>query len=239
MPLHLAHHKSYHPYNHANKVRVQRDETNAAHQQAQQRTTSFAIQDHARLEALRSGRKDAQSDPTANHRQLSLASEPVEAPYKHAQGSLRNLQESKSGHSLVQSRDELHPWYSSPNLRNGADSRKPDEQRLKDAYKDSTRKSADDPLKAMQSYLAQRKASKQSTVTARPSSQFPSDRYEPDALREAQSSRKSRQDDRRSHRHPTRTSQHNDQARTDRSAHRRSKHDDRLERQWSGSHRRS
>lgn len=189
MPLHLSQHKSYHPYNRANKERVQRDQLLATHQEERHREVSFEHRDQARLEALRSGRSCSNNSPRTSYEPLNRAhSAPATQPSAHPK-----LQ---TGHPLLRPEDERQPWYTSPHLRNGADSRKTDEQRLEDAYKDSTTKSAHDPLKAMQSFLAKRKAAKNVPPSFPSSSKFlpegPSDLYEPEAVRAAKSRRQAR-----------------------------------------------
>ena len=192
MPLHLSQHKSYHPYNQANKQRVQRDQAQAAQQEAQQQQAVFARCDQARLDALRAGRKSIDIGPLS-------AEKPPLRPTAQSHGQSSNSK-AQSGHSLIRPEDELSPWYTTPHLRNGAESRKTADQRLEDAYKDSSTKSSNDPLKAMQSYLAQRKAAKDlprpTSLSSLPSSSSThtseplSDLYEPDAVRAALSLRR-------------------------------------------------
>ncbi|SNX84940.1 uncharacterized protein MEPE_03649 [Melanopsichium pennsylvanicum] len=192
MPLHLAHHKSYHPYNQVNKDRVRRDQAIAAHQDEQQRHSSFAQTDKARLDALHSSRKTPHLDSPASVASDQLPSATTEHPHPpHAHSS------ASFGYSLLRPQDELNPWYTDPHLRNGREIRKTEDQRLEDAYKDSTVKSSNDPLKAMQSFLSQRKAARRrypSNISS--SSQLPapipSARYAPEAVQAARSLRRKR-----------------------------------------------
>lgn len=187
MPLHLSQHKSYHPYNRGNQERVLRDQALAAQQKEQQRQSAFVQRDQARLEALRTGRQDLEtSRATRQHLR------PTPAPSDHQRG-LNSHSRPQSGHALLRPEDELVPWYTTSQLRNGAEARKSDDQRLEDAYKDSTTKSSNDPLKAMQTFLAQRKAAKD--LPQRDDSRTlignnVSDHYEPEAVRSAQSRRR-------------------------------------------------
>ena len=184
MPLHLSQHKSYHPYNQVNRERVQRDEARAAEQEAKQRQTSFAHRDQARLEALRSARNNPGISPR-------IIEEPTPSSGSSQVSDRSERKPSRTGHSLIRPDDELKPWYTSPHLRNGADTRKTDDQRLEDAYKDSTVKSSNDPLKAMESFLAQRKAAKHIVQPSGSSqSHYHSERYEPEAVQAARSSRR-------------------------------------------------
>lgn len=202
MPLHLSQHKSYHPYRQDNRERVSRDEARAAQKEEQRRQASFAHRDQARLEALRSGRKHVWSTQgTTEDSQSASASNQTH----------RTRLDSKpqSGHSLLRPEAELTPWYTTSQLRNGAEARKTDDQRLEDAYKDSAIKSSNDPLKAMQAYLAQRKAAKDLPARSPSPSGLDSDNtydlYEPDAVRAAKHRRRQHSDRRSS---PSRSSHH-------------------------------
>lgn len=195
MPLHLSQHKSYHPYNQDNRERVRRDQAQAAQHDEERRQTSFAHRDHARLEALRAARNGSRADSSRG-----------EAPQASSSSSridrLKSSREQPKGHALLRPADELTPWYTTSQLRNGADTRKTEDQRLEDAYKQSSTKSSNDPLKAMQTFLAQRKAAKDQPRPP-PSSgsvaDIVSDLYEPDAVRAARSSRRRHSDHRGSH----------------------------------------
>ncbi|GAC99061.1 hypothetical protein PHSY_006658 [Pseudozyma hubeiensis SY62] len=191
MPLHLSQHKSYHPYNRDNQHRVFQDEQQEAQRQEHQRQASFARRDEARLEALRSGRKAPSSTPATTQEPRPRPS-PSPSPARASSSTSRP----SSGHSLLRPEDELTPWYTTSKLRNGKDARKSEDQRLEDAYKDSSIKSSNDPLKAMQAFLAQRKAAKilpttRSSPIATPSDEA-SDLYEPDAVRAARKRRSRR-----------------------------------------------
>lgn len=186
MPLHLSQHKSYHPYNQANRERVQRDQARTAQQEAEERQTSFARKDEARIEALRSSRNGVESTSTA-----SSPSHPPTTTFKQRSGA-GDRPTAAPGHSLLRPDDELKPWYTSPHLRNRAEARKTEDQRLQDAYNDSTVKSSHDPLKAMESFLARRKAAKHlptSSASSSPHSRLAPDQYEPEAVRAAQARR--------------------------------------------------
>lgn len=185
MPLHLSQHKSYHPYNRVNQERVARDEALAAQQEEQQHQAAFAHRDQARLEALRARRYPGSSTSTSQQVELTSAS--------HTQTTSHS--KPQSGHALLRPEDELVPWYTTKQLRNGAEARKSDDQRLEDAYRDSTSKSSNDPLKAMQAFLAQRKAAKDLPQSASSSSnglEDFGDQYEPEAVRAAKSRRRHR-----------------------------------------------
>lgn len=224
MPLHLAQHKSYHPYNQQNRERVRRDQAQAAQQEEQRRQTSFADRDQARIAALRAGRNGPQT-----------SSSPHEAarvpPSTSRTATTKTTKDTSQGHALLRPEDELTPWYTTSQLRNGADARKTDDQRLEDAYKETSIKSSNDPLKAMQTYLAQRKA-----VKTLPPAQAPSpssrhiadnlsDRYEPEALKAAHSSRRRSSGDR--HRSSTRSRSNKNQDDVDRERRYRCRHDTR------------
>lgn len=202
MPLHLSQHKSYHPYNQANKERVRRDQALEAHQEQNQRERAFSHRDQARLEALRSRRNSSQIGPAP-----APAAEPSATPTSTQTSHSRPHPRAREGHSLLRPQDELKPWYTDPHLRNGAQNRKTDDQLLEDAYKDSTLKSSNDPLKAMQTFLAQRKAAKHlsrpefSSSTGR-NLEHQSDLYEPDAVRAAKALRSGSSHRRHSATHP-------------------------------------
>lgn len=143
--------------------------------------------DRERLQAPRSDRKSLALDPTTHSTCESVAAAaPVASPSKPSSG----------GDRLLRPEDELNPWYTTPHLRNGAESRKTEDQRVEDAYKDSSLKSSHDPLKTMAIFLARRKASRNlSTSRSDPkaiahSATAPSDLYEPDALRATKFHRK-------------------------------------------------
>lgn len=60
MPLHLQHHKSYHPYNKANIEKVRRDEEIARLAEEGKEEQSLLAESEARLEALKKKQKDRQ-----------------------------------------------------------------------------------------------------------------------------------------------------------------------------------
>lgn len=187
MPLHLSQHKSYHPYKRVNREKVRIDELQAADRQHRDRQASLAHRDHARLEALRSRRIHSSASVEA-----AQDFQPADSPSQIQ--SSRSHSKPRSGHALLRPEDELTPWYTTSQLRNGAEAGKTEDQRLKDTYKDLSSKSSNDPLKAMQAFLAQRKAAKQLPSSSPSSSHFDShaasDLYEPDAVRAAQSRRR-------------------------------------------------
>ena len=59
MPLHLQHHKSYHPYNRENIERVRRDEELAKAQEQEAEQQSLVADSEARIELLRQKRAEA------------------------------------------------------------------------------------------------------------------------------------------------------------------------------------
>lgn len=67
MPLHLQHHKSYHPYNKDNIEKVRRDEEEAQKLEQDREEYRLATQSEARLEQLRQQRK-RKTDPQQHNR---------------------------------------------------------------------------------------------------------------------------------------------------------------------------
>lgn len=150
MPLHLAQHKSYHPYSQVNRERVRRDEAIAALEEKKAQTQSFTPEDQEHLSSLR--------DPSIGKNQ------------PHAS------RVDYSSFALIRPSDELKPWYANSDLKNGAERQRSSDQLLEAVYKDGTLKSSHDPLKAMESFLAQRKLARQQklpSVTAVASNHVP------------------------------------------------------------------
>lgn len=195
MPLHLAQHKSYHPYKQANKDKVRKDQALAAEQEQEERRTSFARRDEARLEALRSGRSGSSSSNQRIKDRLECL--PPHQSHREQTSPHSKRRKPHSGHSLLRPEDELKPWYTTIQLRNGSESRKSEDQRLEEAYKDSTVKSSNDPLKAMESFLAKRKAAQQVHTSLSPylHTEDHSNQYEPEAVKAAKSHRRRQRPD--------------------------------------------
>lgn len=257
MPLHLAHHKSYHPYNRENIERVQRDEAIAALEEAQAHSSAFSTRDQARLDLLRrqaltqargASDKESKSRLKAAEREVLQGKKGALERFDEKQRSKRGLEQpSPASHSagvdstghinfwadqaprsehqrpgqqdtnkqqqqqrkqrepelpftLSRPAKELQPWYTDAQLQNGQDRKKSEEQKLEDAYKDSTIKSSNDPLKAMEFFLAKRKdALKQKAAsTPQPRSirgfdddfnEEYSNMFDPDAVRAARARR--------------------------------------------------
>lgn len=189
MPLHLSQHKSYHPYNRANQERVLRDEALAAEREEQLRQAASCHRDQARLEALRAGRRHSKAGQSTRNQSVNTSTPSTQERRTNSHSK------PQSGHALLRPQDELVPWYTTKQLRNGAEARKSEDQRLEDAYKDSTTKSSSDPLKAMHAFLARRKAAKDlphSASSSRLLADNVVDQYEPEAVRAAKSRRRQR-----------------------------------------------
>ncbi|PWN52977.1 hypothetical protein IE53DRAFT_366747 [Violaceomyces palustris] len=225
MPLHLAHHKSYHPYNRANVEKVRRDEEIARLEQEAKEQKGLVAESEAKLRLLKqkaSREKNGastSSNPNANARLRAAEAEILDGKkgalekfdrsqhdrdFGHGSPSSSRLDiydskghinfwathEKRDGKSalthggrgttggnaeLIAERkaqaekfeqsvtlclgkpaSELHPWYSSPDLKSGQERKKTEEQKLEEAYKDSAVKSSNDPLRVMASFLAKR-----------------------------------------------------------------------------------
>lgn len=74
MPLHLQHHKSYHPYNKDNVERVRRDEEAARLEEEAQDERRQLVDSEARLDLLRAQRK-RKSDVSREERRIDVAEE--------------------------------------------------------------------------------------------------------------------------------------------------------------------
>lgn len=173
MPLHLAHTKSYHPYNRENIERVRRDEE-AARQDQQARDDGVRTADaDARVEELRRRRRQNESHHGASDERAVASSSTNHGANQEAEGSRSSQagperqrraraaaaeQDDQMGVYLDTLHKEGPAWYGDPDLKGPEDRRKTEEQRIEDAYKDGALKSSHDPLKAMSSFLAQREA---------------------------------------------------------------------------------
>lgn len=149
MPLNIAHHKSYHPYNRENIERVRRDEEAARSELAEQEERRRQGQSHDRLAALRAQRGDASTVPP-----------PEARPRDRLEGSSKQRKQAEetafdAGPSLSALVSQT-PWYDDPDLRTHKERQRTHDQRLEAAYKDSATKSSNDPLKVMEGFLAQR-----------------------------------------------------------------------------------
>ncbi|WFD30469.1 phosphodiesterase I [Malassezia sp. CBS 17886] len=181
MPLHLAHHKSYHPYKRDNIERVRRDEERARQEEEHAEQRMAAADRESRIDLLRRQRDgpvdgsdaqagDAHSRAAAPHNAAPSApsittkdghinfwsdlesgarSAPEAPAAKPPRGQLNNY----TRRSAV----ELQPWYSSADLRNGREQDKPEDQQQEESYRDTTRKSVHDPLKAMSAHLEEKR----------------------------------------------------------------------------------
>ncbi|CAO1620795.1 unnamed protein product [Sympodiomycopsis kandeliae] len=161
MPLNIAQHKSYHPYNRANRERVQRDEEEAHAQREEQRRRDQVNQSHDRLAALRQQRDGAdatsltefkadESRQDGGNRDSARRSDKRRAEDRHEQHDGLSLT------ALVSNK----AWYDDPDLRSHKERKRTQEQTLEAAYKDSATKSVNDPLKAIAGFLAQREQAK-------------------------------------------------------------------------------
>ncbi|CAO1621235.1 unnamed protein product [Jaminaea pallidilutea] len=171
MPLHLAHHKSYHPYSQENIQRVKRDEEEARLQQQEGSSRVRQAESDAQLDQLRrqrDGRNATDLDcgdeqkrnerPKQDHQVLSS---------RRRSEASRLEKEQQMGVYLGEIEREGPAWYGDPNLQGPRDRSKTEEQRIEDAYKDGVLKTSNDPLKAMSSFLAQREeARKRKAVEA-------------------------------------------------------------------------
>ncbi|CAO1612720.1 unnamed protein product [Parajaminaea phylloscopi] len=186
MPLHLAHHKSYHPYNRDNIERVQRDEAEAQRKQQAREEQARTADSEARVQALRR-RQPGQGGSAKAQEESEVDALPASTADVHAgheqprpgrrllcdEGHARNKGRPQDiGVYLDAVKREGHAWYDDVHLKGPKERRKTQDQRLEDAYKDSARKSSNDPLKAMSAFLAQREAARKGEET--PSSLPPS-----------------------------------------------------------------
>ncbi|PWZ00222.1 hypothetical protein BCV70DRAFT_231846 [Testicularia cyperi] len=166
----------------ANRERVQRDEAIAARTQAEEKAASVRADSEARIELLRRRanqdssqniRSSATSDSVELNKSRSRHRERVYEEDSPGQGSTRAKSRAhedrtqigsrvprvtkrpRQEYSLARPADELEPWYADPDLKNGSERRKTADQQLEEAFRDSSSKSSNDPLKAMESFLAQ------------------------------------------------------------------------------------
>lgn len=131
MPLHLAHHKSYHPYNRDNVARVQRDEEQARQHEEATDSALRAMDRSARVEELRKRKREADNGPDPEqamppaHINFWAEYEAKHAPARMPEGAPFGAKTSE--------------WYAQPHAPPSA--------------KDADAKASNDPLNAMNAYL--------------------------------------------------------------------------------------
>ena len=145
MPLHLAQHKSYHPYRRENIERVKRDEEVAYKADADEKERTAARNRHDRIVQLRRQRDGASErqnpiNTLSDYEHIDRSSEAV-TPLKlrhHSTGSSIKL--------------ELQPWYTQADRRNGFDQKKSVEELERAKFRDEERKRREDPLELIRAY---------------------------------------------------------------------------------------
>lgn len=131
MPLHLAHHKSYHPYNRDNIARVRRDEEQVRQHEEATDSALRAMDRSARVEELRKRKREADNGPDPEqamppaHINFWAEYEAKHAPTHVPEGAPFGAKTTE--------------WYAQP--------------RAAPSAKDTEAKASSDPLNAMNAYL--------------------------------------------------------------------------------------
>ncbi|KAE8266727.1 hypothetical protein A4X09_0g5622 [Tilletia walkeri] len=205
MPLHLAHHKSYHPYNEKNKERVRQDEEEERLRLEGEERQRQDAEAEARIEALRRSKggsaahEDARTSSRSGHAAQQLQHinffEDAEASSSRAGSSSRSNRQSNAAQERRSDKPRLdretlahalggptaaqdrQPWYAAPDLQGAAQSNKSAEQKLKAVDRDIKLKDRHDPMKAMQGMVAKRRENKEQRARASGSSQMQESPY--------------------------------------------------------------
>lgn len=166
------------PYNRANIERVRRDEEAAREAEYADEQRMLAADREARIALLRRQRdaRDGCSAPAKDAGRYASKAQPPECTQDGHINYWADLEgqqavasssrarderfERQTGAYLGGSQMEMRPWYTNADLRNGRERQKTDDQRLKEAYHDATRKSSHDPLKSMTAFLEKRQVSR-------------------------------------------------------------------------------
>lgn len=146
MPLHLAQHKSYHPYKRENIERVKRDEDIAYKAEKDKEEGLAARNRHDRIVQLRRQRDAAAGRQT-----------PIDTPSENAHinfWSELEVTEPTSCHQPTGSsiKLELQPWYTQADRKNGLDQQKSEQERERARIRDEKRKCSEDPLEMIRAY---------------------------------------------------------------------------------------
>mgnify|MGYP006994534184 CR=1 FL=1 len=146
MPLHLAQHKSYHPYKRENIERVKRDEEIAYEAKLDEEERIAARNRHDRIVQLRRHRDAAVGRQT-----------PIDIPSENAHINFWSEIEAKQPnlcHKPTESsiKLELQPWYTQADRKNGLDQQKSEQERERARIKDEKRKRSEDPLEMIREY---------------------------------------------------------------------------------------
>lgn len=145
MPLHLAQHKSYHPYRRENIERVKKDEEVAYKAGVDEKERVAARNRHDRLIQLR-----RQRDGTAGRQDPinTLSDYEHIDRYSEAETLLKSSQHA-SGSSI---KLELQPWYMQADRKNGLDQKKSEHEIERAKLRDEERKRREDPLEVIRAY---------------------------------------------------------------------------------------
>ena len=145
MPLHLAQHKSYHPYRRENIDRVKKDEEVAYKADVDEKERVAARNRHDRIIQLRRQRDGAtgRQDPINTlsdyeHIDRYFEAETLLKPSQYSSGSSIKL--------------ELQPWYTQADRKNGLDQKKSEHENERAKLRDEERKRREDPLELIREY---------------------------------------------------------------------------------------
>lgn len=156
MPLNIAHHKSYHPYKRENIERVRRDEEAARAAEEDRARRERLGESDDRLRALRTQRDGGGASGSTRRDDLRETNEA--GPSRQPRRDRNRAELAAAAEAGVPLGDlvKRKAWYDDPDLRSHQERQRTQDQSLEAAFKDSALKSTNDPLKAMESFLAQK-----------------------------------------------------------------------------------
>ncbi|WFC96626.1 phosphodiesterase I [Malassezia brasiliensis] len=178
MPLHLAHHKSYHPYNRENIERVRRDQAEARERERAEEERLADADRQERLHTLRAQRDAREAGDAAAPKhdvQITTREGHINFWQDYELGRTQPADDAPTASDARPAATrrptvELNPWYANAELRNGREQQKNEDEVLEDCYRDTALKSRHDPLRSIQAHLDEREASSRALPVRAPGS---------------------------------------------------------------------